>query len=243
MTKAEKQASSARAVRNACREALRIGFTLMPGIFFLGIGYGVYMRSCDFGILYPVCMAATIFAGSMEFITAGLLAGSFNPLYALLLTLVVNGRHLFYGLSIFDRYKDTGWKKCWLVSGLIDESFSVNYVTRLPPAIRKDWFMLFITLFLYLSWVGGTTVGALCGAMPVFSIQGVEFVMPALFIVIFISQWQKETSHASSLTGIGMGIGCLLLLGKTYFLPAALLLATLLFSLRWLFISPKKALQ
>lgn len=90
MTKAEKQASSARAIRNACREALRIGFTLMSGMFFLGIGYGVYMRSCDFGILYPVCMAATIFAGSMEFITAGLLAGCFNPLYALLLTLVVN---------------------------------------------------------------------------------------------------------------------------------------------------------
>lgn len=234
--------SSLNHVKDAFVEAVRIGFTMMSGIFFLGIGYGVYMRSCDFDLIYPICMAAFIFAGSMEFITAGLLLSDFNPVYAFLLTLIVNGRHLFYGISIFDKYKDTGWKKFWLVSGMIDESFSVNYITKLHSSIRRDWFMFFITIFLYFSWMGGTTVGALCGSMQLFSIKGIEFVMPALFIVIFISQWQKETSHGGSLLGIIISVGCLLLFGKTYFLLPSLFLFTIIFSLRWLFISNKKTL-
>lgn len=220
-------------IRTACLKAVETGFTLMSGIFFLGIGYGVYMRSCGFDIIYPVLMAATIFAGSMEFITAALLLSTFSPLYAFLLTLIVNGRHFFYGISIFEKYKDTGWKKFWLISGMIDESFSVNYITQLPPGIRQDWFMLFITVFLYLSWIGGTTVGALCGSMAIFNIKGIDFVMPALFIVIFISQWQKEDSHYSSLLGIIISIICLLLFGKTYFLLPSLFLFTILFSTHW----------
>lgn len=229
-------------IKTACVKALQAGYTLMSGIFFLGIGYGVYMRSCGFDIIYPVCMAATIFAGSMEFITAGLLLSSFNPLYAFLLTLIVNGRHLFYGISIFEKYKNTGWKKFWLVSGMIDESFSVNYITQLPSGVRQDWFMLFITVFLYISWVAGTTVGAICGAMAVFNIKGIDFVMPALFIVIFISQWQKENSHGGSLLGIALSMGCLLLFGKTYFLLPSLFLFAVIFSIRWWMVLDKKAL-
>lgn len=229
-------------IRTACLKALETGFTLMSGIFFLGIGYGVYMRSCGFDIIYPVLMAATVFAGSMEFITASFLLSAFSPLYVFLLTLVVNGRHFFYGISIFEKYKDTGWKKFWLVSGMIDESFSVNYITRLPPGIPRDWFMFFITVFLYLSWLSGTAVGAVCGSMPVFNIKGIDFVMPALFIVIFISQWQKEDSHGSSVLGIILSAACLLLFGKTYFLLPSLLLFTVIFSIRWFLTSNKKTL-
>ncbi len=229
-------------VKTACVKAMQVGFTLMLGIFFLGIGYGIYMRSCGFGSIYPILMAATIFAGSMEFITAVLLLNEFNPVYAFLLTLVVNGRHLFYGISIFDKYKHTGWKKIWLISGMIDESFSVNYITKLPSCVRQDWFMLFITILLYLSWVLGSTVGAICGSMAIFNIKGIEFVMPALFIVIFISQWQKESSHNSSLLGVVLGIVCLLLFGKTYFLLPTLFLITFIFSIRWLLASNKKTL-
>lgn len=229
-------------IKAAALKAMQTGFTLMAGILFLGIGYGIYMRSCGFGIIFPVCMAATIFAGSMEFITAGLLLGSFNPLYAFLLTLIVNGRHLFYGLSIFEKYKNTGWKKPWLISGLIDESFSVNYITKLPPNVNQDWFMFFITLFLYLFWVAGTTIGALCGSVATVNIKGIDFVMPALFIVIFISQWQKESSHSGSLMGVILSGGCLLLFGKTYFLLPSLLLFALLFSIHWLLTSDKKSL-
>lgn len=233
---------SDRGIRTACVKALQGGFTLMSGIFFLGIGYGVYMRSSGFDVIYPVCMAAIIFAGSMEFITAGLLLSSFNPLYAFLLTLIVNGRHLFYGISIFEKYKNTGWKKFWLVSGMTDESFSVNYITQLSSGVRQDWFMLFITLFLYISWVAGTAVGAICGAMPVFNIKGIDFVMPALFIVIFISQWQKEESHGGSVLGIVLSIGCLLLFGKTYFLLPSLFLFAVIFSIRWWMVSDKQTL-
>lgn len=234
--------SKGNSVGIACRKALQTSFTLMLGIFFLGIGYGVYMRSCGFDFIYPLCMAATIFAGSMEFITATLLLGSFSPLYAFLLTLIINGRHLFYGISIFEKYRNTGWKKFWLVSGLIDESFSINYTADLPANIRQDWFMLFTTVFLYVSWVAGTSIGAIFGSLPVFNVKGMGFVMPALFIVIFVNQWQKERSHGSSLLGVALALGCLFVFGKTYFLLLALLLATLVFSIRWSLTPNKKSL-
>ena len=219
-------------VKPAFLEALHTGYSLMLGILFLGIGYGVYAKGCGFDAIYPIGMATFIFAGSMEFICIELLLGAYNPLYALLLTLVVNGRHLFYGLSIFEKYKDTGWKKFGLVSGLIDESFSVNYITQLPPYVDRGWFMLFITLSLYVSWISGTVLGTVCGDFFT-GIKGIEFVMPSLFIVIFISQWQKESSHTDSLMGIIMAAGCLWLFGKAYFLLPSLLLFSLWGSVRY----------
>lgn len=224
---------SDRAVKAAFRKAFSVGYTLMLGLFFLGVGYGVYARGCELPSFFPICMAAAIFAGSMEFLTIGLLLGAYNPLYAFFLTLIVNGRHLFYGISIFGKYKDTGWKKPWLVSGLIDESFSVNYILSLPDSVDKDWFMLFITMFFYASWVGGTSLGAVCGDVLT-GVKGVEFVMPSLFIVIFVSQWQKESSHIHSLTGLIMAAVCLFLFGETYFLLPSLLFFTLWESIKYL---------
>lgn len=224
---------SDRAAKAAFRKAFSVGYTLMLGLFFLGVGYGVYARNCELPAFFPICMAAAIFAGSMEFLTIGLLLGAYNPLYAFLLTLIVNGRHLFYGISIFEKYKATGWKKPWLVSGLIDESFSVNYITPLPAGVDRGWFMLFITVFFYASWVSGTSLGALCGDVLT-GIKGIEFVMPSLFIVIFVSQWQKESSHVHSLTGLILSAVCLLVFGKTYFLLPSLLLFTLWGSFKYL---------
>lgn len=143
---------------NARKLALTKAFPVMLGIAFLGVGYGVYMRSCGFDMIWPICMAATIFAGSMEFVTVSLLLSTFNPGYALLLTLIVNGRHLFYGISMLEKYRGMGRKKLWAVSGLIDEAFSLNYMTDVPPGTDRNWFMLFVSLYLYISWIGGTLV-------------------------------------------------------------------------------------
>lgn len=120
-------------ITGAAKAAFKTAFPMLSALVFLGIGYGIYMRTCGFSAIWPICMAATIFAGSMEFITVGLLLSTFNPLYALLLTLIVNGRHMFYGISMLDKYGNTGWKKIGLVSGLIDEAFSLNYITDIPP--------------------------------------------------------------------------------------------------------------
>ena len=221
---------------------IKKAFPLALAILFLGIGYGIYMRSCGFGALWPICMAATIFAGSMEFITVGLLLGAFNPLYALLLTLIVNGRHLFYSISMLELYQHTGWKKFGLVSGLIDEAFSLNYITNLSPKSDRDWFMLLVTLFLYLSWVSGTAIGALFDSSTVAEVKGVNFVMTALFIVIFISQWQKEQSHGASILGVVVAALALPIFGKAYFMLPSILIISFLFSIRWFITKNKKRL-
>ena len=227
---------------NARKLALTKAFPVMLGIAFLGVGYGVYMRSCGFDMIWPICMAATIFAGSMEFVTVSLLLSTFNPGYALLLTLIVNGRNLFYGISMLEKYRGMGRKKLWAVSGLIDEAFSLNYMTDVPPGTDRNWFMLFVSLYLYISWIGGTVVGAVSACKAVVDIKGVGFVMTALFIVIFISQWQKERTHGSSILGLVVAGGCLLLFGKTYFMLPTILIITTIFTVRWLTTKDKEKL-
>lgn len=230
-------------ILNPAKTAVKMAFPMMSALVFLGIGYGIYMRTCGFDAVWPICMAATIFAGSMEFITVGLLMSTFNPLYALLLTLIVNGRHLFYGISMLNKYRDTGWKKIGLVFGLIDEAFSLNYIAAVPRETDRNWFMLFISLFLYISWVAGTTIGAVSGSTSIAEIKGIEFVMPALFIVIFISQWQKESSHGSSILGLVVALICLPLFGKAYFMLPTMLFLSVLFSVRWLIVKDKTKLS
>lgn len=227
---------------HAARAAFKVAFPMLSALVFLGIGYGIYMRTCGFSAVWPICMAATIFAGSMEFITVGLLLSTFNPLYALLLTLIVNGRHMFYGISMLNKYGNSGWKKIGLVSGLIDEAFSLNYIADIPPKADRNWFMLFISLFLYISWILGTVIGALSGSTVISEIKGIEFVMPALFIVIFISQWQKERSHGGSILGLVVAVIFLPLFGKAYFMLPTMLFLSMLFMARWLIIKDKTKL-
>lgn len=228
---------------NAAKAAFKVAFPMLSALVFLGIGYGIYMRTCGFSAVWPICMAATIFAGSMEFITVGLLVSTFNPLYALLLTLIVNGRHTFYGISMLNKYRNTGWKKVGLVSGLIDEAFSLNYIADIPPKTDRNWFMLFVSLFLYISWILGTVIGALSGSTAISAVKGIEFVMPALFIVIFISQWQKECSHGGSILGLVVAVIFLPLFGKTYFMLPTMFFLSMLFMARWLLIKDKTKLS
>lgn len=218
--------------RQAFRAALKADFPVLGGIFFLAVGYGVYMAGKGFSPWWPTLMAATIYAGSMEFIVVGLLLSTFNPLYALALTFAVNGRHLFYGLSILEKYWQTGWKRCVLIPWMCDEAFTVNFTTEPPAGVPRDWYMFFVTLQMYVTWVFGAWLGGFVGT-SLADLKGIEFVMPALFIVIFVNQWQKERSHLSSLLGVALAVASLWLFGERYFLLPALVAAAVLLSLRW----------
>lgn len=205
---------------------------ILAGFLFLGIAYGVYMRTAGFSAIYPIVMSMTIFAGSMEFVTVNLLLGAFDPLGAFGLTLMVNARHLFYGISMLDRYKGTGLKKAYLIFGMCDESFSINCTANVPPDVDRGWFMFFVTFLNQIYWVGGATLGGLFGSLITFNTEGLDFVMTALFVVIFLEQWFKEKQHYSALLGLGLSLICLLLLGgENFILPsmaAIILFLTLL---------------
>ena len=212
--------------------ALRAAFPhtvpILTGFLFLGMTYGVYMSSLGFSWIYPTLMALTIFAGSMEFVTANMLLGAFNPLQAFAMTLMVNARHLFYGLAMLDRFRGLGWKKLYLIFGMCDETFSVTCSVRAPEGVDEGWFMTFVTLLDQLYWVLGAALGGLCGSLLTLNTEGLDFVMTAMFVVIFLENWLKEENHTSSLLGLALPLVCLVLFGaQSFILPsmAAILLA------------------
>ena len=213
-------------------QALRAAFPhtvpILTGFLFLGMTYGMYMASLGFSWIYPTLMALTIFAGSMEFVTANMLLGAFNPLQAFAMTLMVNARHLFYGLAMLDRFRGLGWKKLYLIFGMCDETFSVTCSVRAPEGVDEGWFMTFVTLLDQLYWVLGAALGGLCGALLTLNTEGLDFVTTAMFVVIFLENWLKEENHTSSLLGLGLPLVCLVLFGaQNFILPsmAAILLA------------------
>lgn len=215
----------------AFRAALPYTIPICIGFLFLGISYGFFMHSKGFSFLYPVLMSLFIFAGPMEFVTVNLLLTAFNPLSAFLLALMVNARHLFYGISMLDKYKNTGLKKPYLIYGMCDESFSINCTVTPPADVDKGWFMLFVTLLNQIYWVAGAALGSLLGSVISFDTTGIEFVMTALFVVMFINQWEETDNHRSALTGVFCSMVCLFLFGAQHFIIPAMALIIACFSL------------
>lgn len=164
-----------------------------------------------------------IFAGSVEFITVNMLLGAFNPVQALVMTLMVNARHLFYGISMLDKYKGTGWKKFYLIFGMCDESFSINYTADIPENIDEGWFMFFVTMLNHFYWFFGAALGGIFGSLITFNTEGLEFVMIAMFVVIFMEQWLKDKNHTNAMLGIGLSLICLLVFGADNFIIPAML--------------------
>ena len=215
----------------AFKAALPHTLPICVAFLFLGMSYGFFMKSEGFSFIYPMLMSLLIFAGSMEFITVALLLGTFNPLYALLMALMVNARHLFYGISMLDKYKNTGLKKFYLIFGMCDESFTINCTTKIPADVDKGYFMFFVTLLNHIYWVAGATLGTLLGYVVSFDTTGIEFVMTALFVVIFLNQWDSVKNHTPALTGLICTFICLVLFGSDHFIVPAMLGIILIFSM------------
>ena len=202
----------------AFKAAFPYTIPIFAGFWFIGLTYGIYMNASGFSFVYPMLMSFFIFGGSLEFVAVEMLLSPFAPLQVFLMALLIQARHLFYGISMLDKFKGTGWKKFSLIYGMCDESFSINYSAKIPEDVDKGWFMLFVTWLNRFYWVSGATIGGLVGSLLKFDTSGIGFVMTAMFVVIFLDQWLKEKSHASSLIGIGVSVVCLLIFGPDSFM-------------------------
>lgn len=215
------------------RKALRAAFPhtipILVGFLFVGMSYGLLLKSQGYPLIYPLLQAIIIFAGSMQFVTAGLLLAPFNPVYAFFLTLMVNARHLFYGVSMLEKYRDTGWMKPYLIYGLIDESFSLNCAVSAPEGVEPRWFIFFITLLNHIYWITASCLGHLLGSIVRFDTTGIDFVMTALFVVLFINQWKETEDHRPALVGVGCTVLSLLLIGSEHFMLPAMAAIVLFF--------------
>lgn len=142
---------------------------------------------------------------------------------------MVNARHLFYGLSLLGKYNEAGKKKLYLMFGLTDETFSILCATETPAEIDKGWFMFFVTFLNHSYWITACALGGILGSLVSFNTKGIDFVMTALFVVIFINQWKSQKHHAPALIGISASVICLLIFGaQNFIIPAmGLILITL----------------
>lgn len=192
--------------KKAFQAAFPYTIPIFAGFWFLALAYGIYMNANGFP--YPMLMSLLIYGGSLEFVAVEMLLSSFAPMQVFIMTLLIQARHIFYGISMLDRFKGMGWKKFYLIFGMCDETFSVNYTADIPEDVDRGWFMFFVTLLNQLYWVSGATVGGLVGSLLKFDTTGISFVMTAMFVVIFLEQWLKEDNHISSLVGVAAAVVC-----------------------------------
>lgn len=217
--------------RKALAAAFPYTIPILAGYLFLGMTYGVYMSASGFNFILSGLISLTVYAGSMQFVAVNLLLGAFDPLQAFTLTLMINCRHLFYGVSLLDRYKGAGLKKPYMIFGMSDETFSVNCSAVVPVGVDRGWFVFFVTLLNQIYWVAGTVVGGIFGAFIPFTADGLDFVMCAMFTVIFLEQILGERDHVPSALGLGISLLALVLFGKDGFVLPALCALVLLLTL------------
>jgi 4-azaleucine resistance transporter AzlC len=203
------------------RETFKIVFPLtlpvLAGYLMLGMAYGILMSDKGFSILWTFLMSSVVFAGALQYAAVTLLASTFNPLLAFLLALLVNIRHLFYGISMLDRFK--GLKgKAFMIFGMADEAFSINVANEVPQDVDPSTFYLVTTGLCYLYWQLSCLTGHLLSVFIPDSIKGFDFVLTALFFVMFLNQWKTKDNRSYLLLGVVSTLIALMLFGKSQFL-------------------------
>lgn len=206
----------------ALHEAFPYTLPIFAGFWFLAFAYGFYMHTLGFNFLYPTLMAMVIFGGSLEFVTVSMLISPFAPWQDFIVALTVQARHLFYGLSMLEKYKGSGWKKPFLIFWMCDETFALNYSATIPYDIDRHWYMFWVSFLNYIYWVSGALMGGLLGNVLHFNSRGLSFVMTTMFVVIFLEQWLKEGKHYTALIGFVFSIGSLLIFGADNFIIPAM---------------------
>lgn len=191
---------------------------IMAGYIVLGLGFGVLLQSKGYGVGWALAMGGLIYAGSMQYVAIDLLAGGASLISAALMTLMVNARHLFYGISMLERYKDTGAVKPYLIFALTDETYSVVCSGDVPDGVDRKKYYFWVSLLDQVYWVVGCVAGALLGSVLPFDTTGIDFSMTALFLVVMVEQWRSTRDHTPALVGLGVSLACLLIFGSSNFL-------------------------
>lgn len=218
---------------SALRTAFPATVPVMTGYLCLGFAYGLLMVSQDFSPVWPILMSLVVFGGSIQFLAVSLLASAFDPVATFFLSVMVNARHIFYGLSMLEAYRGTGAAKLPLVALLTDETFSVVSATEPPEGVLKKDYCLWVSFLDYLYWVGGTGAGAFLGNLLTFDTTGMDFALTALFVVLFMEQWKKKDNRFSGLVGITASALALALFGaESMVIPAMVMILIVLLGRR-----------
>ena len=215
-------------MKNVVKKAFVASLPILTGYIFLGIGFGILLQRSGYGIIWAFAMSVFIFAGSLQYAAVGLLAGGASFITVALTTFLVNARHIFYGISLIDKFKNTGKRKPYLIFGLTDETYAL--LVKDNSDIEKDklpTYYFLVTLFDHSYWITGCVLGAFIGSILPFDTEGIDFVLTALFITIVTDQWLKTKNHIPCIIGAVASVLALVIFGSENFLiPAMILIAT-----------------
>lgn len=220
-------------MKKALKAAFPCTLPVMTGYLFVGFAFGILFKGTGQPGALSVLMSVAVYAGSMQFFAVKFMDGSFSILAIVLLTLLINSRHIFYGLPFIEKFKGMGRKKPYMVFSLTDETFSLLCSVKAPDGVDNLKFMFSIAILNQLYWVTGTALGSVAGSVLPFDTKGIDFAMTALFIVIAVEQWRASPTHIPTLAGIGATLAAMALFGRSNFiLPAMVAMVAALMVLR-----------
>lgn len=203
---------------------------IMAGYLFLGASFGILAQSQGISTFLTILMSVVVFAGSMQFAAVGILTGPFQPLAALILTLTINARHIFYGLTLLQPYRKLkGWRKFYTIFGLTDETFSLNAGLEIPPELDSEKVFFTNTLLNHFYWICGTVLGVVLSSWMTINTQGIEFVLTALFVTIFTEQWLSNRDHFPAILAIVVSIVNIIIFGPGDFLIPTMIILIVVF--------------
>ena len=200
---------------------------VMTGYIVLGMGFGIVLKTKGYGVLWALAMSIFIYAGSMQYLTVSLLTSGASLIATAITTLMVNARHLFYGISMIDKYKGAGAKKPYMIFALTDETYSLACSQEATNPDEKHTYYFMVSLFNQIYWVTGSVIGSLLGSVIPFSVEGVDFALTALFITIFVEQWLSTKEHAPAIIGVLVSAVCVMIFGADNFLIPAMCMITI----------------
>lgn len=205
----------------------------MAGYLVLGTGFGILMADKGYSFWWPALMSLVVYAGSLQYVGVNLLASMASPVSTALMSIMVNARHLFYGISMLEKYKGMEKGRTYAIFALTDETYSLVCSAQIPDGVNEHGYYFSISLMNQFYWVAGSLIGGLMGNLMSFNSDGIDFAMTALFVVMFVEQWESSKNHLPAISGIVITVCCLLVFGTDYFLiPSMILIATALLAMR-----------
>ena len=217
--------------KSILQKAFTATLPIMAGYLVLGLGFGIILKSKGYGAIWAFAMSTVIYAGSMQYLAIDLICGGAGLLTTALTTLMVNARHLFYGISMVEKYKNAGKAKPYLIYALSDETYSLVCVDMDMEEGERNKFCLFVTALDQFYWVLGSVLGSLLGAVIRFNTEGMDFALTALFVTVFVEQWLSTRDHAAAIVGVGASVICLVIFGSGSFLIPSMVAITLALTL------------
>lgn len=216
--------------KQAFKKAFPYTIPVLTGYLFIGIAFGVMYAEKGYSFLWAILMSVLVYAGSGQYLAVNFFVPGISFLQIVFLTFMVNVRHIFYGISLVERFNKIGKSRWYMIFALTDETYSLLCTTKVPKDVDESKFLFAISVLDHSYWVLGSAIGAIAGTLLPISSEGIEFAMTALFVVIFIEQWMEKKNRMPAMIGVITAVICLLIFGADSFvLPSMLIIMALLF--------------